>query len=253
MSSRIARRVAAVATTCLVVGIAGAPSPASAQLPIPIPTLPPLPIPTIIPLPTTIPGTTIPTDPAALAALLQSVATNPTQLLAIVQSVDPNALTAAVAMLAPAAVQQLTNTLGITSPTPTATTTAGPGVTVTPGPTASATATSAPVNTAVRAKVKKVKVAKNRRTVTVTLKCPIAACAVGLTGKVGSKRAFAPAYVPLTSRAAVRSRFKISAKARKVLLKKGGKLKISAATAGSTLAPATKTVKIAKPKKKNAA
>jgi hypothetical protein len=105
-------------------------------------------------------------------------------------------------------------------------------------------------NAGSRATIKSVKVAKNRRSAKVKLSCPaavVAGCHVTLSGKLAGKTAAKRKSANVASGASKTVKMKLKSSARKRLLSKGGRLKISAKTAGSTLGSASRTAKIAAP------
>jgi hypothetical protein len=103
---------------------------------------------------------------------------------------------------------------------------------------------------AYRAVIKSLKVAKNRRTVKVKLRCPIAAlakCKVTLSGRLAGKKAAKKRTTTVAIGKPKTIKMTLTRSARKRLRTKGGKLKISAKTTGSTLAASTRSVKFAPP------
>jgi hypothetical protein len=103
------------------------------------------------------------------------------------------------------------------------------------------------VDTNFRATVSAVKVVRKGHSARMRVTCPATApgCFVSLTGRVGARAAFKTHYLTLTPGAAQIVKVKVKAKAAKGLRKRS-KLKISAMTAGSTLAPATARGKLKK-------
>ncbi|MEA2167620.1 MAG: hypothetical protein QOF76_920, partial [Solirubrobacteraceae bacterium] len=116
--------------------------------------------------------------------------------------------------------------------TPGGTTTTPGGTTTTPGGT-----TTTPTVTVARGKLGRLKVAGNRKSVRVTLRSA-AATSVYVAGTVRSKAAFKGRFIALPGGVTV-VKFKLSKAARK-----GGSLKVTVATAGSTATPVSKRVKI---------
>jgi hypothetical protein len=274
------RQGIAVAAAAAALGLA-APAAAPAQLT--LPTLPGLP---------TLPAV-LPTDPAALQALLATLgidtpaelgdvlaAATPSQLSTLIQGVDPAEIDAALATLTPAelaAVKEQVDALAAQAGAPAAIIalatqlaggagdggstgggstgggstgggSAGGGTTQPPSGGGTTTPT---VNTAVRAAIRKAKLAKNRRSLRVTLSCPATApaCGVGIGGTVGARKAFAVRMVTLKSATTVTTKIKLKRSVAKRLRRKGGTLKVVAGTVGSTLGPATKRVRVAKPRR----
>ncbi len=99
-----------------------------------------------------------------------------------------------------------------------------------------------------RATIKSLKVAKNRRSVKVKLKCPAAApasCKVKISGKLAGKTA-AKSKSATVARGKTRTvKVTLKSSARNRLKSKGGKLKMSAKTTGSTLAAASRSINVA--------
>jgi hypothetical protein len=254
-----------------------APAAAPAQLiPVQLPGVPTLPA-------------TLPTDPAALQALLTTlgintpeeigdvlVAATPTQLSALIQGLEPATVDAALATLTPAelaAVKQQVDALAAQAGAPAAVLalaeqlaggatgggstgggSTGGGSTgggTTQPPSGGGTTTPPAVNTAVRAAITKAKLAKNRRSLRLTLSCPAAApaCGVGIGGTVAGKKAFAVRMVTLKTASTLTTRIKLKRSVAQRLRRKGGTLKVVAGTVGSSLGPATKRVKAAKPRR----
>ncbi|MGH2840278.1 MAG: hypothetical protein ACRDKY_05565 [Solirubrobacteraceae bacterium] len=99
-----------------------------------------------------------------------------------------------------------------------------------------------------RATIKSLKMAKNFRSVKVKLRCPTAAassCRVTLRGKLAGKTATMKKVATVARGASKTVTLKLTSKARQRLSATGGKLKVTAKTAGSTLAAASRTLKIA--------
>jgi hypothetical protein len=270
------RQGIAVAAAAAALGLA-APAAAPAQLT--LPTLPGLP---------TLPAV-LPTDAAALQALLATlgidtpaelgdvlVAATPSQLSTLIQGLDPAAIDAALATLTPvelAAVKEQVDALAAQPGAPAAIIAlaaqlaggAGDGGSTGGGSTGGGSSggggttqppsgggtTTPTVNTAVRAAIKKAKLARNRRSLRVTLTCPAtaSACGVGIGGTVGAKKAFAVKMVTLKSATTLTTKIKLKRSAAKRLRRKGGTLKVVAGTVGSTLGPATKRVRVPKPRR----
>jgi hypothetical protein len=147
---------------------------------------------------------------------------------------------------------------GVLGATPAGSPTTKPAATAKPATTTKpATSTAArPVQagfTAYRAIVRSIKVAKNRRSARVTVSCPAAApkgCLVTLDGLVAGKKAFASKTVVVMRNITKTVTVKLTSVAGNRLKKSGGALKVTAATAFSTLSSVNKTVKVAKPLKK---
>ncbi|MGI8623748.1 MAG: hypothetical protein ACR2NB_09755 [Solirubrobacteraceae bacterium] len=94
---------------------------------------------------------------------------------------------------------------------------------------------------AFRARVKSVKIAKNRRSARIVVACPSdPGCFVALSGKVGSRKAFKTQALPVKPGATATRRVKLSSSVAKRLRKRGGRLKVTATTAFSSLPPSSK-------------
>jgi hypothetical protein len=101
---------------------------------------------------------------------------------------------------------------------------------------------------AYRASIKSLKVAKNRRSVKVKVRCPataISGCHVILSGRLAGKSAAKHKSADIARGATKSITVKLKPAARTRLKTKGGKLKISAKTVGSTLAAASRSITIA--------
>ena len=121
-----------------------------------------------------------------------------------------------------------------------------PRTTVTTTPSAANGAATAAF-TRYRATITSLKVASNRRSAKLTLSCPAAApkgCVVKLKGAISGRKAFAAKQIVMLRNTRKTLTMKLTSASSKRLTKKGGSLKASAATSFSTLAPASKTVKV---------
>ena len=117
-------------------------------------------------------------------------------------------------------------------------------VKTTPG---SATGATTAAFTRYRARITSLKVASNRRSAKVTLSCPATApkrCVVKLKGAISGRRAFASKQIVMLRNTRKTLTMKLTSASSKRLTKKGGSLKASAATSYSSLAAASKTVKV---------
>jgi hypothetical protein len=266
------RQGLAVAAVAAAFGLA-APATAPAQL-LP-PALPALPA--VLPTDPTALNTLLATlgidTPAELGDVLATA--TPAQLATLVQALDPAAVQAALATLTPEELAAVTEKVKTLAAQPGASdavkalaaTLAGAASGVTPGgasgggstpppagggttppPSGGGDTTAPPVNRALRAEITKAKLAKNRRSVRITLSCPAAApaCGVALGGTVAKRSAFHVMQVTVKSASTATTKIKLKARVAKRLRRKGGSLKLVAGTAGSTLGPATRTVKVRK-------
>jgi hypothetical protein len=140
--------------------------------------------------------------------------------------------------------------LGSSSAAPGATPGAGAGTTPRPAPSAKkpGSAVAKPGFSAYRASIGAIKVAKNRRSAKVPITCPAIApkgCLVTLAGTVAGKRFAVKPFVLMRTRSrTVTVKFSKAVATR--LKQKGGSLKVSSLTSYSSLAAATKTVKVAR-------
>lgn len=102
-----------------------------------------------------------------------------------------------------------------------------------------------------RGSVSSVKISRDRKSVTMTVTCSGAApkgCLMRVQGKVGGSKALQKDYL-LARNSSQTSKVKLTSAAAKRLRTKGGSLALTTITVQSSLAPARKTVKVAKPKK----
>lgn len=137
--------------------------------------------------------------------------------------------------------------------------TTAPATTTPPGPSIIVVPVNrpgaAPTSTRYRARVSSARVAKNRRSMSIKVTCPAAApkgCLVRVSGQLAGKRAMAAKDMLLLRNTSKTVRVKLVSSATKRLRKKGGTLRLSARTVQSTLGTATKSAKVAKPKRKRA-
>lgn len=210
---------------------------------------PPVPIPTVVPpIPTAIP--TLPTAEQIAAAIAAAQNLNPAQAAALLTQVqaallspDPVGGITALATGTPGA-GSTTGSAGGSTGSATGTTGTKPG--------SSGAAAKPGVSTAFRARVTRVKVASTRRTAKVSVACPASApgCAVALTGKVNSRKAFKTRALAIKPGASAAVKVKLARSAAKRLRAKGGKLKVTATTGYSSLAPSSKTAKVSKPRRR---
>ncbi len=254
--SGLPRRTVTVAATMATLGLAqlASAAPAGAETCIPAALgLPPICVPDIpgvpaLPVPLTAQQIT---DALALANGLTPA--QAAQLLPAVQaalaSPDPvggvAAIAAQLASGAAGATGAATGAGGTGTGTGSAGTGTGTGAT-TPGGTKPAGTGAAPASKAFRASITALKLARNRRSVKVSVQCPTTApgCVVGLAGKVGSRSAFKARVVGLAPGKGLTKKITLShAAAKRLRSAKGGKLKLTAATVGSSLSPTSKTVK----------
>ncbi len=281
--SGLSRRTVTVAATSATLGLAllasAAPAGADTCLP-PLLGLPPVCLPTVpgvpaVPVVPGVPGVpgvpALPTDPAQLLQTLSALTPQQiTDALALANGLTPaqaaQLLTAVQAALASpdpvggvaAIATQLATGAGVPGIGAGGGTGAGGGGTGTGTGSGTGTGTGAgtgaggttpggaAVSKAFRASLTGLKLAHNRRSAKVTVLCPTTApgCVVGLTGKVGSRKAFKARIIGLAPGAAATKKIKLSkAAAKRLRSAKGGKLKVTAATAGSSLSPRSKSVK----------
>lgn len=129
---------------------------------------------------------------------------------------------------------------------PGAGTTAQPGTSKQPVPAPTPTAGTAGF-TAYRAAIGAIKVAPNRRSAKMSVSCPAAApkgCLVTLSGVIAGKPAFAGKTIVVLRKVTKTITVTLSKATTSRLNKKGGAIKVSAATAFSSLSATTKTVRL---------
>lgn len=107
--------------------------------------------------------------------------------------------------------------------------------------------------TGYRARVGKAKLSKTRRSARMRVVCPASSpkgCYVRLTAKVAGRKAAKPKLVLLGRNSAQTVTVRLTKSAAKRLKRRGGKLRMTALTALSSLPQSTKTTTVKRPKKR---